>query len=215
MNNFKSSPATPTFPSVLLATDVAARGLDIPDVDVVVQFDPPSDTKAFSHRCGRTARAGRSGRAWVLLVGREQDYVGKCTSRSTMDVCCILTAWLLHADFLAVRKIPLIEHARFTSNGSIKGEPGGGEDDDPEVTPAQAKIRELLLTDRGLHDKAAKAYVSFVRAYSKHEASYIFRLRDLDLIGVAKCFGLLRLPRMPELDQVSRSGWKDADVDVC
>ena len=76
MNNFKSSPATPQFPSVLLATDVAARGLDIPDVDVVIQFDPPSDTKAFSHRCGRTARAGRSGRAWVLLVGREQDYVG-------------------------------------------------------------------------------------------------------------------------------------------
>lgn len=79
---------------------------------------------------------------------------------------------------------------------------------------AQAKIRELLLTDRALYDKAAKAYVSFVRAYSKHEASYIFRLRDLDLVGVAKCFGLLRLPRMPELDKVSRDGWLDADIDV-
>ena len=77
---------TPSSPSILLATDVAARGLDLPDVDVVLQFDPPSDPKAFSHRCGRTARAGRSGRAWVLLVGRERDYVGKFFSLITSGV---------------------------------------------------------------------------------------------------------------------------------
>jgi ATP-dependent RNA helicase DDX55/SPB4 len=60
-----------------------------------------------------------------------------------------------------------------------------------------------------------KAFVSFVRAYSKHEASYIFRVKDLDLVGVAKSFGLLRLPRMPELKDLSRDGWEDAEVDVC
>ncbi len=65
-------------PSVLLCTDVAARGLDLPDVDVVVQFDPPQDPKGFSHRAGRTARAGRKGKAFVLLCieGREIEYVG-------------------------------------------------------------------------------------------------------------------------------------------
>ena len=63
-------------PSLLLATDVAARGLDISDVDAVVQFDPPTDAKAFSHRCGRTARAGRRGRAWVLLTDQEHQYIG-------------------------------------------------------------------------------------------------------------------------------------------
>ena len=56
--------------------------------------------------------------------------------------------------------------------------------------------------------------MSFVRAYSKHEASYIFRTKDLDLIGVAKCFGLLRLPKMPEFKALSRDGWEDAEVDV-
>jgi ATP-dependent RNA helicase DDX55/SPB4 len=56
--------------------------------------------------------------------------------------------------------------------------------------------------------------VSFVRAYSKHEASYIFRLKDLDLVGVGKSFGLLRLPRMPELKDRARDGWEDAEVDV-
>lgn len=55
---------------------MAARGLDLPNVDVVIQFDPPTDTKTFSHRCGRTARAGKSGTAWVLLSGREVEFVG-------------------------------------------------------------------------------------------------------------------------------------------
>lgn len=187
--NFSSSVALPSAPSVLLATDVAARGLDLPDVDVVIQFDPPSDSKAFSHRCGRTARAGRSGRAWVLLVGRERDYV----------------------DFLSIRKIPLVERPAFSEDGSARDRDTDG--DSAEVASAISQIRKVLLTDRGLHDKAAKAFVSFVRAYSKHEASYIFRVKDLDLVGVAKSFGLLRLPRMPELTDVSRNGWEDADVD--
>jgi hypothetical protein len=62
--------------------------------------------------------------------------------------------------------------------------------------------------------QAAKAFVSFVRAYSKHEASYIFRVKDLGLIGVAKSFGLLRLPRMPEFQTTDKDGWTDATVDV-
>ncbi|PCH38161.1 DEAD-domain-containing protein [Wolfiporia cocos MD-104 SS10] len=191
LNNFATSVAFPTSPSIMLATDVAARGLDLPDVDVVVQFDPPSDSKAFSHRCGRTARAGRSGRAWVLLAGRERDYV----------------------DFLAVRKIPLVEQPPFGVDGASRPASDESEYEDDRVSSMQEEIRQLLLTDRGLHDKAAKAFVSFVRAYSKHEASYIFRVKDLDLIGAAKSFGLLRLPRMPELDNVSRDGWADASVD--
>ena len=59
-----------------------------------------------------------------------------------------------------------------------------------------------------------KAFVSFVRAYSKHEASYIFRMKEIDLVGVAKSFGLLRLPRMPELKNIHPEGWEDANFDV-
>jgi superfamily II DNA/RNA helicase len=53
---------------VLVATDVAARGLDIEDVDVVIHYDPPEDHKAYVHRSGRTARAGDSGVVATLLL---------------------------------------------------------------------------------------------------------------------------------------------------
>lgn len=52
----------------LVATDVAARGLDVPEVSHVFNFDIPEDSDAYVHRIGRTARAGRTGRA-VTFVG--------------------------------------------------------------------------------------------------------------------------------------------------
>lgn len=56
---------------VLVATDVAARGLDISGVDVVVQYRVPRDSDAYIHRAGRTGRAGRSGTAVVMYSDRE------------------------------------------------------------------------------------------------------------------------------------------------
>jgi superfamily II DNA/RNA helicase len=53
---------------VLVATDVAARGLHIEGVDVVIHYDPPEDHKAYLHRSGRTARAGRAGVVVTLVL---------------------------------------------------------------------------------------------------------------------------------------------------
>ncbi|KAJ1337033.1 hypothetical protein BSLG_006793 [Batrachochytrium salamandrivorans] len=117
--------------SVLLCTDVAARGLDIPDVDWVIQFDPPQDPKAFAHRCGRTARIGRQGSAAVFLSEHEDTYV----------------------EFLRLRK-------------------------------------------------GITAFVSWVRAYGEHQVNFIFRIKDVDLGAVARSFGLLRMPKMPELKTI-------------
>lgn len=61
---------------ILLCTDVAARGLDIPDVDWIVQYDPPDDPKEYIHRVGRTARGeGSSGHALLILRPEELGFL--------------------------------------------------------------------------------------------------------------------------------------------
>ncbi|PIG79694.1 ATP-dependent rRNA helicase spb4 [Aspergillus arachidicola] len=153
-------------PAILLTTDVASRGLDIPSVDLVVQIDPPSDPKTFIHRCGRAGRAGRRGLSVVLLhPGREEDYVS----------------------FLEVRKTPVVPFPHPISFS------------DSEATAATKAVRKAVLADRALHDRGQKAFVSWLRSYSKHQASSIFRVADLDWESLGKAWGLLKLPKMPEL----------------
>lgn len=60
---------------LLLTTDLAARGIDIPEVDWIVQFDPPQSSDSFVHRIGRTARAGKQGQSLIFLNKPEHSYI--------------------------------------------------------------------------------------------------------------------------------------------
>ena len=66
MNLFRNGNA-----EILIATDVAARGIDVDDVEAVLNYDVPQDIEYYVHRIGRTGRAGREGRAFTLVKGRE------------------------------------------------------------------------------------------------------------------------------------------------
>ena len=66
MNRFKNGDV-----EILVATDVAARGIDVDNIEVVINYDLPQDEEYYVHRIGRTARAGRSGKAYTFVVGRE------------------------------------------------------------------------------------------------------------------------------------------------
>jgi ATP-dependent RNA helicase DDX55/SPB4 len=135
---------------------------------------------------------------------------------------------------MKVRKVPMKKRGTFDQDGNEKPIPAHKpesdnaepmdtdtldtviNEDESAIQTALSAIRTLLLTDRALHDKAAKAFVSSARAYGAHEASFVFRMRDVDLCGAAQCYGLLRMPRMPEWaarNEGEKARWVDAEVD--
>jgi superfamily II DNA/RNA helicase len=67
--------------STLIATDVAARGLDLEAIGHVINFDPPEDDKGYVHRVGRTGRAGRAGRGITLVLPEQQADVSRVAAR--------------------------------------------------------------------------------------------------------------------------------------
>jgi ATP-dependent RNA helicase RhlE len=66
---------------VLVATDVAARGLDLDDITLVVNYDPPQDDKGYVHRVGRTARAGRAGTSVTFVTPQQLGDVSRMAAR--------------------------------------------------------------------------------------------------------------------------------------
>uniref|UniRef100_UPI000693A97A DEAD/DEAH box helicase n=1 Tax=Gorillibacterium massiliense TaxID=1280390 RepID=UPI000693A97A len=71
---------------LLLATDVAARGLDLPGVSHVIQFDPPVDADHYVHRAGRTGRMGRSGTVLSLVTERERFIIDKFAKQLGIEI---------------------------------------------------------------------------------------------------------------------------------
>ncbi|XP_058473987.1 ATP-dependent RNA helicase DDX55 [Solea solea] len=161
---------------ILVCTDVMARGIDIPDVNWVLQYDPPSSARAFVHRCGRTARIGNQGNALVFLLPMEESYV----------------------NFLSInQKCPLQKMPSIA-----------------DVVDVLPKVKAMSLADRAMFDRSMRAFVSYVQAYAKHECSLIFRIKDLDFASLARGFGLLRMPKMPELRRKTFPNFIGTTVDT-
>jgi len=80
MNSFRNGRT-----EILVATDVAARGIDVDNVEAVFNYDVPQDDEYYVHRVGRTGRAGREGRAFTLIVGKEvyklRDIMAYCKTK--------------------------------------------------------------------------------------------------------------------------------------
>lgn len=83
---------------VLICTDVAARGLDLPTVDWIVQYDPPAETADYVHRVGRTARKGERGHSLLFLLPREAAYLSVLEARGLRPKPLSLEGVLCAAD---------------------------------------------------------------------------------------------------------------------
>ncbi|XP_026824649.1 probable ATP-dependent RNA helicase DDX55 homolog isoform X2 [Ooceraea biroi] len=162
---------------ILICTDVMARGIDISEIEWVIQYDPPSTASSFVHRCGRTARIGNKGNALLLLLETEDAYV----------------------DFIKRNQKVELQKIELNQNS---------------VEECLQCMRNLQQKDRLVFDKANRAFVSYIQAYGKHECNLILRLKDINLGMLAMGFGLLRMPRMPELKGKDVSSFVGPEVDI-
>ena len=71
---------------ILVSTDVAARGIDVPEISAVIHVDPPKNPDSYVHRSGRTGRAGRAGRSILLIEGSESRKVGRMLQATRVPV---------------------------------------------------------------------------------------------------------------------------------
>lgn len=131
LNRFKAGKS-----NILVATDVAARGLDIPSVDVVVNYDIPTDSKAYIHRVGRTARAGKSGRSISLVTQydlelylRIESVLGQKLPKDPSPPKDILDALHIHVDKATAEAIT---QTKAMSNKRNRRRKHGDEDQEEE-----------------------------------------------------------------------------------
>lgn len=163
-------------PAILLTTDVLARGIDISDVDLVVQLDLPGQPKDFIHRCGRSGRAGKRGTAVTMFdESNAEDYM----------------------KYLDVQGTKLEPYAPSLVIS------------DKEVEEMTSLIHQAVMQKRELHDRAQKAFVSWVQAYSKTLPADLFSIKKIDWADAGRSWGLLRWPKMPELKRNFPEAVKD------
>jgi ATP-dependent RNA helicase DDX31/DBP7 len=179
-------------PCVLICTDVASRGLDLPNIDFVIEYDPPFSADDHLHRIGRTARAGRSGRSLIfLLPGPEESYISILNSSSPS----------------------LIPH---TADELLrKGFGGIGHEWEERATEWQLEVERWALESPKYLEMAWRGFQSHIRAYATHVAKEreIFNMQELHLGHLAKAFALRDRPgsiKVPGL----RPSMTKADRDV-
>ena len=154
---------------ILVATDVAARGLDVDGITVVVNYDLPDDTEAFVHRIGRTGRMGKKGDAWSLVSKEDKGNLQKISSTWGLEIPFVETPELPNG----ITKDPVRKRDDWDevadSFGMVKInlQIRGDESTKRELSDwiaSQAKIPEIIIGEisQREHDTEVEVHVSKV-----------------------------------------------------
>ncbi|OAP62949.1 hypothetical protein AYL99_02176 [Fonsecaea erecta] len=198
-----------TAPSLLIATDVASRGLDLPNLDLVIEYDPAFSAEDHLHRIGRTARLGRDGRAIIfLLPGKEEGYVSvlKSSYKTGSDTVANVTS--MSAEEVLKKGFTPLSGVIPTKNTTHKSEKGA--DWQSRATDLQLSLERFILSSPQNKDLGKKAFQSHVRAYATHIASERkwFDIKELHLGHLCKSFGLRETPSGMGVGRNKKAGSK-------
>lgn len=184
--------------TILLCTDVASRGLDLPAIDNVVEYDPPFCVADHLHRVGRTARLGKKGLSILFLMpGEEEKYIEKITPMHEEN----------NLKFVNFEDILCKAFAKSDSDND-----GNNEDDgvkrkgnkfnkegswDMHATTYQLNLEKWLLGDKRALEIATDGFISHIRAYATHLSTErdCFNVKKVHLGHLAKSFGLRETPK--------------------
>ncbi|NWR63529.1 DDX31 helicase, partial [Bucorvus abyssinicus] len=174
---------------ILLCTDVAARGLDLPQVTWIVQYNAPASPAEYIHRIGRTARIGCHGNSLLVLAPSEAEYVS------------LLASHKINVSELKMEKVlsSLMKDDRFKllRPGSKKSCGTDPQEVRERATVLQTKFENYVHSSERTIRWAKKALQSFLCAYTTYPRNlkHIFHIRSLHLGHVAKSFGLRDAPQ--------------------
>ncbi|XP_071455157.1 ATP-dependent DNA helicase DDX31 [Hetaerina americana] len=163
---------------VLICTDVASRGLDLPQVDWVLQWTPPPTPTDYVHRVGRTARGGNTGAALLFLAPSEEPFLRDLGQKSIT----------LKEESLDRCLENLLEVGLSTGVLDIHEVDSG----DTAAVDLQLRFENAVLKRADLHQSGCKAFTSFVRFYATYpkESKEAFSKSNLHLGHYAKGFAL-------------------------
>ncbi|KAJ0396941.1 hypothetical protein ATCC90586_008875 [Pythium insidiosum] len=198
MSTFKNFCATSS--GVLICTDVAARGLNLPTVQWIVQYDPPTETRDYVHRVGRTARSGNQGSSLLFLLPSESAYLEYLQKHN------------LTLNALSLEKTITRVATSRDANGGRPAFMASRKKLMHEVVQSdlQYLFEETLLGDKELFELACQGFHSFVRSYATHSADtrQIFHVRGLHFGHIAKSFALREPPASTKVRDSGKSAKK-------
>ena len=163
---------------ILLSTDVAARGLDLPRVSWIIQYSCPTQIEDYIHRVGRTARIGSEGEALLFLLPSEVKYISS-----------------LEAKNIDMQKLGLFDILKYLDPKC--GKKYSQSTIERLATDVQNNLEGLVDGDHDLKTIAESAFRSFIQSYAAYPSHLkeIFHVKRLHLGHIAKSFALRAAPR--------------------